>query len=294
MRSFVALIGNPAARKASQTRFAEARDFLRARGFEPEVHLTAQRGDAEALARALVTRNPQMIIAAGGDGTINEVMNGMVYSSVPLALLPLGTTNVLAKELGLPEDLQGSLGRAVSSVPKRVSLGKIVSGTGPSRQTRFFCLMAGVGFDGMAVHNVGRRLKKLSGRAAYVVSGIRTFAAYAPEALVAGVNGEEYPCFAAIICKSSMYGGRMVVAPEASIMRPSLWAAIFRGGTRRDLLRYVFGITRSSLGKVGGVALVETSEVRIEGIAHIQIDGDYLGLTPAEISIAEDALSMIF
>ncbi len=125
MRSSIILIGNPAARGASLKKFESASVFLQEKGFGTKILLTEKSNDATRLAEEAVREKPYAIIAAGGDGTINEVINGMVKSDVPLAILPLGTTNVLAKELGIPEDINRALETAVSRKPRTVSLGKI-------------------------------------------------------------------------------------------------------------------------------------------------------------------------
>jgi diacylglycerol kinase family enzyme len=120
MRSLIIVIYNPAARTASDKKIARATAFLEEKGFA-----------ADAL-----KRKPRLLIAAGGDGTINEVINGIVWTDTPLAVLPLGTTNVLAKELNIPEDLYGALVTAVTSTPKRVSLGVVQAGSGQEPAAR--------------------------------------------------------------------------------------------------------------------------------------------------------------
>src|SRR4030066_780901 len=123
MRSSIILIGNPAARGASLKKFESASDFLREKGFDTKILLTEKSNDATRLASEAVRKKPYPIIQAGGDGTINEVINGMVKSDIPLAILPLGTTNVLAKELSIPEYINGAMETAVSRKPRTVSLG---------------------------------------------------------------------------------------------------------------------------------------------------------------------------
>lgn len=126
MKSSIVLISNPAAKLFSEKKIEKASHFLRARGYEVKVFPTTQRGDAERLAREALKKSPYLVIAAGGDGTINEVINGIAGEAIPLAILPLGTTNVLAKELNIPEHVKGAMEVAVNNTPKTVSLGRIV------------------------------------------------------------------------------------------------------------------------------------------------------------------------
>ncbi len=187
-------------------------------------------------------------MAAGGDGTINEVINGMAGSDVPLAILPLGTTNVLAKELGIPEDLKGAMDTAVSRKPRTVSLGRIeLNPETDSAFSRYFCLMAGIGFDGEAVHGMNKAVKKRSGKAAYIFSGLKNLLRYSPNQLFYNIDGKEYTGFSSITGKASKYGGNFKITPDADLSDPFLYTCIFQGNRRRDLLRYVFKVITGRL-----------------------------------------------
>jgi diacylglycerol kinase (ATP) len=296
MRSSIILIGNPAARGASLKKFDSASVFLQEKGFDAEVLLTEKDGDATRLAQDAVGKRPYAIMAAGGDGTINEVINGMVSSAVPLAILPLGTTNVLAKELGVPEEFIAALDTAVSRSPRTVSLGRVElldSDTVPAR-IRYFCLMAGIGFDGKAVHDVNTTIKKISGKAAYILSGIKNFLRYSPNRLFYEIEGKEYTGYCSITGKASRYGGNFMITPDANLAEPVLYTCIFQGNKRSDLLRYVFKIMTGRLFDEKDIVYLKSTSVEVLGTAHIQIDGDYLGVTPAKITVEKDALQIIY
>ncbi len=291
MNSSIIIISNPAARKSSLRKIEKAASLLREKGFSTEVLLTQKSGDATSLARAAGAKKPYCIIAAGGDGTINEVMNGMVLSETPLAILPLGTTNVLAKELSVPEDIPAALEIALNRAARSVSLGKIeLSGSPP----RYFCLMAGIGFDGKAVNDINLSLKKISGKAAYILSGLRNFLGYSPAELSLIIDGKHYSGYSAIIGKASRYGGNFKVTPDADIAIPLLYTAIFKGRMRRDLLRYVSGVLRGTHLKDTDIAYIKSSKIEVKGSAHVQIDGDYLGMLPARITVEKDVLRLIY
>jgi len=295
MRSLIVLIGNPAARAASSTKFSSASAFLQAKGFDTEILLTEKSGDATRLAAEAVGKRPFAIMAAGGDGTINEVINGMAGSDVPLAVLPLGTTNVLAKELGIPEDITGALDRAVSQKPRTVSFGRIeLNPDSDSAFSRYFCLMAGIGFDGEAVHDINTGIKKRSGKAAYIFSGMKNLLRYSPNQLFYNIDGKEYAGFSSITGKASRYGGNFKITPDADLSDPFLYTCIFQGNKRRDLLRYVFKVITGRLFEERDVVYLKSASIEVLGTAHIQIDGDYLGLTPAKITVVKDALTIIY
>jgi len=295
MRSLIVLISNPAARGASSKKFESAAVFLQEKGFETTILLTEKSGDATRLAQEAVRKRPFAIIAAGGDGTINEIINGMAGSDVPLAVLPLGTTNVLAKELGIPEDLKGAMATAVSQKSRTVSLGRIeLNPETDFAYSRYFCLMAGVGFDGEAVHDINTSVKKRSGKAAYIFSGIKNLLRYSPNQLFYTIDGKEYTGFSSITGKASKYGGSFKITPDADLSDPFLYTCIFQGNKRRDLLRYVFRIITGRLLGERDIVYLKSTSVEVLGTAHIQIDGDYLGVTPAKITVEKDVLKIIY
>ncbi len=289
MRSSAIIIGNPVARGSSLRTMERAAELFRQRGYDAELILTRRRGDAERLAAEYRRLDPGLVVAAGGDGTINEVINGLAGSCVPLGVIPLGTTNVLAKELCIPEDVAAAVEAAATRQPRRVSLGRISFGGGE----RYFCLMAGIGFDGDAVHGMNPSIKKVSGELAYVLSGIRSLASYGQSELRLLIDGKAYQGYQAIIGKASKYGGHFRATPDASLTDPHLYACIFRGKRRIDLLRYVFGIVRGTHLGYDDVVYVKADEIEVSGEAHIQVDGDYLGTTPARITVSPDALRLI-
>jgi YegS/Rv2252/BmrU family lipid kinase len=294
MISLIVIIGNPAARKSSIKKIERASIFLQKKGFGTKILMTKKRGEATDLAHEMVKKKPFLIIAAGGDGTINEVINGIVHTETPLAILPLGTANVLAKELGISENIYEALETAISRTPKTVSLGRIELLDSSTLKTHYFCLMAGVGFDGKTVYHVNTSLKKVSGKCSYIIGGIKNLSSYSPNELFFNIDGKEYSGYCAIIGKASRYGGNFKVTPEATLLEPTFHSCIFKGRKRSDLLRYVFGIIRGTHIKNDDVICLKSTNIEIQGTAHIQIDGDYLGVTPAKLSVGKEALSLVY
>jgi YegS/Rv2252/BmrU family lipid kinase len=294
MKSLITLIANPTALKASDKKVAMASYYLQSKGYEVEVLFTHRRGDAEILARESLKRSPSLIIAAGGDGTFNEVVNGIKGSEIPMAILPLGTTNVLARELAIPENVEGAMERALKKNPSRISLGKITLADSPKKQSRFFILMAGIGYDGMAVRGTSETLKKFSGKGAYVFSGMMTLFTFHPSPLHFEVDGKHYEGHSGIIGNAAKYGGAFSVTPDARLNDPALYVCIFKGKKRIDLMRYVFGILTGTHLKYRDLEYLRAEQVEISGIADVQIDGDYFGMTPAKVEIVPNALNLIY
>ncbi|MBI5203335.1 MAG: diacylglycerol kinase family lipid kinase, partial [Nitrospirae bacterium] len=312
------LIGNPAAGKNALRKINEAAAIIKNKGHNVEMLLTGKRGDAESLARQissesgvkspelkndknleLITHDSKLlIIAAGGDGTYNEVINGIACTNIPMAILPLGTTNVLAKELGISEDVQKALDIALSGRVQTVSLGKITARHLTSEDsslaqpqaspdiigiTRYFLLMAGIGYDGETVYGIKDEMKRYSGKGAYILSGLRTLLRWAPDKLTFTMNGKSCEGYSAIICKTSKYAGNFRIAPDADITKKNFYALIMHGRSRADILKYVYGIVTGNHLKFKGITYHQAENIEVNGRAHVQIDGDYFGTTPAMI-----------
>jgi diacylglycerol kinase (ATP) len=294
MKSSVILICNPVAKKVSEKKILKASHFLKSKGYTAEIIYTEKKGHAEILARQAVKASPMFIIAAGGDGTFNEVVNGIAGSEVPMAILPLGTTNVLAKELNVPEDVDEALEVATEGNPKTVSLGRIALAGQSLPATRYFALMAGIGFDGEVVFGVNEILKKFSGKGAYIYSGIRTLSAFKPTELFFHINGKTFSGYTAIIGKAAKYGGHYRITPDAKLSDPFLYVCLFKGKKRSDFLRYALGIFMGRHLRFEDVEYIKATTIEVNGSAQIQIDGDYFGKTPVMLDIMPNILRLIY
>ncbi|MBI4710127.1 MAG: diacylglycerol kinase family lipid kinase [Nitrospirae bacterium] len=311
----VRLIANPIAGRGAPGSIKRAVDLLKDK-VSLSTFITQKKGDAESFARqissefAIKSLPPTffkggqggiLIIVAGGDGTINEVINGLLASGIsdvmpPVALLPFGTTNVLAKELGIPEDIEQSLQLALAGSSKKISLGRIVITRDSSPVTRYFCLMAGIGFDGAAVHGVKDGIKKISGKGAYILSGISHLAKYSPPLIKVKTSTGLLTGYTAVVGKARCYGGYFSVTPKASITEPKIDLCLFGGKTRRDLIRFVNGVVSKNHLNFSDVFYGKFTEMEIvsDREVHVQTDGDYFGTLPLKIDVVQDALSVVW
>lgn len=294
MSSYVALIVNPKAGSASMRKVELAARLLGQRGREVEILYTASRGDATRLAGEAAARTPSMVIAAGGDGTYNEVANGLANTDVPMSLLPLGTSNVLAKEFDIPEDVRGAVERMLAGTTRTVSLAKVEW----EGKERFFCLMVGIGFDGETVY--ATRDSVLMGvsmgiarKAAHVVKGLGVLARWKAPELVVTADGRRYEGSSVIVCNAAKYAGHMKVCPDASMLEPGLYMFLMRGKKRTDIARYAVGILRGANTGFRDIVYEKVSDVRVEGEARMQADGDYLGRIPATITAGRATLRLV-
>ncbi|HMK55051.1 MAG TPA: hypothetical protein VK448_00255, partial [Dissulfurispiraceae bacterium] len=183
--------------------------------------------------------------------------------------------------------------------------------------TRYFLLMAGIGYDGESVYGVNERLKKYSGKLAYIISGICALIKYNPgllriKAAISGsgditgarfhvntrhcsLNEEflEATGYTIVASKSACYGGDMKITPEASLTSPKLYIFISHKRGRINLMRYLRAIISDRAAELQDTTYFKADSIEIEGDSHIQIDGDYAGKTPARITVAENSLKLI-
>ncbi|HDH04406.1 MAG TPA: diacylglycerol kinase family lipid kinase [Nitrospirae bacterium] len=254
--------------------------------------VTRKKGDAFSFSKEI--SDADIIITGGGDGTINEVINGMLSSeknnqgNIPLALIPLGTTNVLARELGIPEEIERAVNLALTGTARGISLGRI--------NGRYFSLMAGIGFDGETVLGVkNSMIKRISGKAAHIISGIGVMKRYDPPLIKIKTPEGEMSGYIAVAGNARCYGGDFHVTPHASVAEPLLDICVLKGGTRRALFRFITGVIRKRHLDLDDVSYSKASEleIRSDGKVHVQIDGDYFGTLPVKIDVVKDAVRVV-
>lgn len=247
---------------------------------------------ATAMARELVKEDLDLVLAAGGDGTINEVINGMAGSHIPLGILPAGTANVLAVELGIGRKIESAVRLIAQSVPERIALGRVHTDLGE----RYFALMAGVGLDAHIVYNVNARLKSALGKAAYWIGGFSQAVRPVPEFEVA-LNGERRRCGFALASRVRNYGGDLTIAANASLLESDFEIVLFAGRNPLKYVAYLLGAVTGTIGSFGGIhvergQVLEIPEARDRRI-YVQADGEFVGHLPARVEIVEDALTLL-
>lgn len=233
----------------------------------------------------------------GGDGTINEVVNGMtggmiggaLGSDVPLGVLPGGTANVLATELGLGSNLERAIDRLSRSVPKRVALGKLCLVGHPARH---FLMMAGAGLDAQVVCDLNPGLKARTGKLAYYLAGFSQVIKSVGQ-LETRINGDTYSCGFTLASRVRNYGGDLELARGASLLSNEFETVMFEGSNPWRYMFYMLGVATKQVQKMPGVHTVHTTRVELKGDAPVQIDGEYVGRSPATIEIVPEALTLL-
>jgi diacylglycerol kinase (ATP) len=289
------LIYNPFAGKLIRKRaqlLQRTIETLRTQGHGvTSVATTAPRTAAE-LARECISTGADLILAAGGDGTINEIVNGMVGSEVPLGVMPAGTANVLAVELEVGTQMLRAAEKLSECVPERISLGLIEN----DREQRHFILMAGAGLDAMIVYNIDAKLKAALGKVAYWAGGFSQFGRSLPEFDVR-TNGHTVRCSFALASRVRNYGGDLWIARNASLFSDHFELVLFEGANSLPYVRYLLGVVTNRLSKMKGVSVMRTRAVDLEGPSdpgvYVQIDGEYAGRLPARLSIVPRSLTLL-
>ncbi|HIJ59567.1 MAG TPA: diacylglycerol kinase family lipid kinase [Nitrospirae bacterium] len=292
------LIVNPAAGGSENRSLSCFNTILKKRGYEVIIKETNYKGHCEEICKEISKdksfQNNTLIIACGGDGTYNEVANGLVYSNIPMAVLPLGTTSVLARELFIPLKIDDAIETILNGRVIFANLGLIKFLKQTNLKSRYFILMAGIGYDAETVKNVDLRKKRIFGKFAYISSGMKTFFTYKTSHIDVRVD-ENYDidCSNIIICKSSRYGGSFIISPEATLLSPYFYCFTTVSSDKKSLLKYILAILSGQHLRLKDIRYFKAHNLIIEGNGSIQIDGDYLGSLPISVSIAEKAIRLV-
>ncbi len=284
------VIFNPAARGEKSRRLLR---FLTTRGGSSfTLAETKQIGDAKRLAAQAVGDGYRTIVAAGGDGTINEVINGIGTSGATLGVLPLGTVNVFARELGIPNRMEAAWAVIEGGATRLIDLACAEA----NGSIRHFVQLAGVGFDAQAVRTASWELKKKLGPLSYVWAGLKTISSR-PVSVAISTNGSG-PCgrgVAVLVGNGRFYGGPFALFPLARLDDGLLDVCVFETCSYFDVLRYGQGILRGAHTRLRGVNYFQTEQVvcSASGTAPFELDGEDAGDAPVTFSVIPRALRVV-
>ncbi len=282
------IIANKGAGSFSQHRFDSICSQISSGGVAVE-QIFCHDFDEMTETAATVSSAPQspLIIAAGGDGTINAVLNGLAGNNATCAILPLGTANVMAIELGV-RSASEAVARIITGQPRPFTAGLLKNGV---RTSRFF-LMAGVGFDGHIVSGVSLKEKRFFGKGAYLLSALRSLVSWDHGELQITTETEEFSCHSLIVCNAARYGGAFNLAPAANIFSADFEIIALKGNSRSASLK---AIAAAALREVGSERLYRTTaaSISINGAKPVQADGDAWSDSPVVILAEPDYAKII-
>lgn len=285
------VILNPAAHSEKAGRLAER---IREVAADAEIRLSTMPGDAERLAAEAVSEGFETIVAAGGDGTVNEVVNGLVASgrkNVRLGILPVGTMNVFAVELGIPlNSLRKAWDVVLTGHTLRIDLPRCDAGeTG-----RCFVQLAGVGLDAEVVRRTSRESKNALGPLSYLLSLAQIAGEKPPLVTLTDGEGRERSGSFVLLGNGRYYGGPFRVFRRGSPVDGLLDVLVFRNQSPWDLLRYLHAIAIGQHADLPDVEYFQTLslEVRSGGEVPFELDGEMAGFLPANFSVLREGLEV--
>lgn len=284
----VAVIYNPTAGRARRDKLNAVILELQRLGCRVELNETHARGDAEEIAGGIDDARVDIVAAAGGDGTVNEVVNGLKGKAVALAVIPLGTANVLADEI--------DLGRKVKRIAEAIAFGGVRPIRVGNANGRRFVMMAGAGFDAKVVDGVQLGLKRFVGPLAYVWEMVRQVFVYGWAPCRVEVDGQTYQVASAIVCNGQSYGGPFTAAPAANLETDCFQIVMFTRSGWFNVVRYGLALVIGRLPHLADVRIVPGRHVVIHGDkgAPVQADGDILTRLPAHIEIDSETVQLAF
>ncbi len=283
------LISNPASGKHSGERLNEAISLLASHGIRPSISAVMTPDDIrKCCCNIYAADSAPFFIIAAGDGTINAVVNCLVPGSATLAILPLGTSNVLAAELGITSIIDG-VARIVRNCTLPLCTGRLITNGSSLR----FALMAGIGIDGATVRDVKPREKKIFKQGAYLLSALRNLLAWDSSTIEVITPEKSVTCHTAIICNASRYGGNFILASGAVPFSAGFTVICVVGSGRSAYLKVAVGLLREALTNKLFLMRLRATEIEIRGNKPIQIDGDFAGYSPAKLVTESDVASLI-
>lgn len=306
----VALIHNPFSGQVSSRRAAALRDAVSAfrfAGVQVESLQSNGPGTGAALARQCVSGGFDAVIACGGDGTVHEVLQGLAGSRVALGVIPLGTANALAADLGLAGDPAKAARKLLESHPVRIPSGRIhYHDREGNPASRYFLVAAGIGADALLMSRLDSRLKRRLGYFLYLIEGFRIWAT------------EPFPLFAAAIgsgdaaaparveisqllaVRVRSFGGVLNrLAPGASLYNPDLQLIAFKTRRRYHYFKFLLAALAGRQTFNGTVQLHQSSHVECRPCngsrsrLYVEADGEVLGFLPVRLEVVPDALTLL-
>ena len=280
----ILVIINPSARGERARALCRKIEHLSSRAY---VRITNGPGEARALAEEAVRDGCERIVAAGGDGTINEVVNGIAGSRTALGLLPLGTMNVFATELGLPI---GNLRKCWEVVEhgliKPVDLLRA--------NDHHFVQLGGIGFDAQIVAATSFDFKKTLGPLSYIISATQIASKKPPKLTVRGGGGTREGSFV-LIGNGRYYGGPFVLFKNARIDDGMLDVLIFKNLGYLDIVRYLQAIVLGNHTALSDVEYFQTAQVRVTSAdpVPVEVDGDVIGTLPVTFKVLPKGLRVM-
>ena len=281
----ILVILNPAARGE---RAKALRDKIASLSHHVLVRSTTSPGDARGLAARAVTQGYGTIVAAGGDGTINEVVNGIGGAAVRFGILPVGTMNVFATELGIPQNNLAKAWQVIEAGFLRlVDL--------PRANHEYFVQLAGVGLDAEVVRQTTPDSKKVLGPMSYLLTLAQVAARQPPKIHIEPVDGATREGSFVLVGNGRLYGGPFVLFKDARLDDGLLDVLVFQNQSHWDLIRYFQAIVFGNHPALPDVEYFQSRGLRLTSHdpVPVEIDGELTGTLPYEFGFSNGKLNVL-
>lgn len=287
-RQRIDIIMNPAAGVRRRDLYDAVIRRLRDEGAAIRCMETQGPGHATVLARkAAEEGEADVIVAAGGDGTINEVASGLLGCPVPLGILPLGTANVLSIEIGQKIQAEAVADTLLYGEANLIGTGAV--------DGEIFLLMVGIGFDGSVVHAINPGVKRRLGKFAFVWEGLKTWARGPGRDVALWIDGVREQAAWVLVTNARHYAGGYTLSRTTDVSAPGLDVFLFRKPGRFAFAIYFLGLAFGRVAAMPGVDLVHGRELRVEARPGLQmeVDGDAVEATASVIQVGEQILRLV-
>ncbi len=282
------IIFNPAAGQRGDHLLKRVVTRLEAGGMEVTLLAPRSAGELERIVRDASSTDWDCVIVAGGDGSLKEAMNGRSVNNPPLGLIPTGTANVVALELGLPKSPDALADVILQGRTAQISLAEA--------NGRQFVFTAGVGFDAYLISTVSSRLKKRFGRLAFAIAALRDFMRYRFPMFDIVVDGRTYHGAGVLIMNGSLYAGPYAAAPDRKLTDPDFSVIVLRNPGVRAAASYMFALAKGKLSTHADVDFIASANsVDVTGPEGtiFQADGDNAGILPLRARSGADQAQLI-
>lgn len=303
----VALLYNPLSGSRHNRRLAavkSAASVLRNAGIEVLVTPTQPAGGTAVQVTEAIAQGCETVFACGGDGTAHDILQSLVGTETALAIIPLGTANALAHDLGIPLTPAAAAQAALTAKPKRIAVGQAhyqdIYGN-PS--SRYFTVTLGIGADAHLFHKLDSSLKIRFGMLAYYAQATWLWLTLNMQTFAAEFTGDDRQPRTAevselLAVRIRYFGGVLrELAPGASLDRDDLRLVLFRTRSRLQYLRYIVRGLAGAQWQVNGIELMHSTKVMCtltgDSPVYLEADGEILGTLPAEISVIPNALTIL-
>jgi diacylglycerol kinase (ATP) len=290
------VVFNPSARGDKARRFRQHLDRI---ATQATLKLTTGPGDARRLATEAVMQGFTTVVAAGGDGTVNEVLNGFGdapggFEQARFAVLPLGTVNVFARELGVPLKPAAAWDCIVRGKESRIDLPQVQFENNGATHTRYFAQLAGAGLDARAVELVAWELKKRVGPLAYVLAGMQALLG-TPAKITVKAGEQTAEGGLVLIGNGRLYGGTFRVFPQADLRDGLLDVCVFPRVNWLTLARCAPPLLLRGRLPASSVRVFQAKSILLTAPTRtpMEVDGELLGTLPATFSLAPSKLRVI-